>query len=60
MGLHLKFQVCAKADAKAIVSVISQLFQGNQIRFEHVFDNLTFKHMDASRKQIQSLVDFVF
>ena len=27
--------------------------------FEQVFDNLTFKHMDALRKQIQSLVDFV-
>ena len=26
---------------------------------EQVFDNLTFKHMDALRKQIQSLVDYV-
>ena len=26
---------------------------------EQVFDNLTFKHMDALRKQIQSLVDSV-
>ena len=26
---------------------------------EQIFDNLTFKHMDALRKQIQSLVDFV-
>ena len=31
----------------------------NQIGFEQFFDNLTFKHMDALRKQIQSLVDFV-
>ena len=27
--------------------------------FEQVFDNLTFKNMDALRKQIQSLVDYV-
>ena len=27
--------------------------------FEQVFDNLTFKHMDTLRKQIQSLVDYV-
>ena len=27
--------------------------------FEQVFDNLTFKHIDALRKQIQSLVDTV-
>ena len=26
---------------------------------EQAFDNLTFMHMDASRKQIQSLVDYV-
>ena len=27
--------------------------------FEQVFNNLTFKHKDAVRKQIQSLVDYV-
>ena len=27
--------------------------------FEQVFDNLTFKHMDALGKQIQSVVDYV-
>ena len=27
--------------------------------FKQVFDNLTVKHMDALRKQIQSLVDYV-
>ena len=27
---------------------------------EQVFDNLTFKHMDALRKQIQSLVQSTF
>ena len=26
---------------------------------EQVFDNLTLKHMDALRKQTQSLVDYV-
>ena len=29
------------------------------MRFEQVFDNLTFKRIDALRKQIQSLVDYV-
>ena len=28
--------------------------------FKQVFDNLTVKHMDALRKQIQSLADFFF
>ena len=27
--------------------------------FKQVFDDLTFKHMDALRKQIQSLADYV-
>ena len=27
--------------------------------FKHVFDNLTVKHMDALRKQIQSIADYV-
>ena len=27
--------------------------------FKQVFDNLTVKHMDGLRKQIQSLADFV-
>ena len=35
-------------------------FRANQIGFEEVFDNLTFKHMHALRKQIQFLVDHVF
>ena len=32
-------------------------FRVNQMGFEQVFDNVTFKHMDALRKQIQSLLD---
>ena len=28
--------------------------------FKQVFDNLTVKHMDAVRKQIQSLADYVW
>ena len=31
-------------------------FRVNQIEFRQVFDKLTFKHMDALREQIQSLV----
>ena len=27
--------------------------------FDQVFGNINFKHMDALRKQIQSLVDYV-
>ena len=33
-------------------------FRANQMRFEQVFDNVTCKHMDALRKQIQSLIDY--
>ena len=29
------------------------------MQFEQVFDNLTFNRVDALRKQIQSLVDYV-
>ena len=34
-------------------------FRANQRGSEQVFDNLTFKYMDALRKQIQSLDDYV-
>ena len=34
-------------------------FMANQMGSERLFDNLTIKHMDALRKQIQSLVDSV-
>ena len=44
---------------QAIVSVISQLFLWNQVGFKQVFNNLTVKHMDVLRKQIQSLADCV-
>ena len=44
----------------SIVSAISQFFRTNQVVFKQVFDDLTFKHIDALRKQIQSLVDYVF
>ena len=64
-------QVCPKAETtglemavlvevpQAVVSVISQLIQGEPSGIQQVFDNLTVKHMDALRKQIQSLTDFV-
>ena len=44
---------------QTIVSAISQFFRANQVGFEQVFNNLTFKHMDALRKQIQSLADYI-
>ena len=34
-------------------------FGANQKEFEKVFDNLTFKRMDALREMIQSFVDYV-
>ena len=34
-------------------------FRANQMGFKQVFDNLTVKLMDALRKQIQSLADYV-
>ena len=34
-------------------------FRANQIGSEQVFGDLTFKHRDALRKQIDSLVDYV-
>ena len=56
-------QVCAKTETRgfdmdflvqtpqAKVSVISRLFQGaNQMGSEQIFDNLTFKLMEALRK----------
>ena len=43
----------------AIFSVIVYCFRETQIGFEQVFDNVTFKHIDTLRKQIQSLIDYV-
>ena len=43
----------------AVVSFISQLFQGEPSGIQTGIPNLTVKHMDALRKQIQSLADFV-
>ena len=34
-------------------------FRANQVGFKQVFDNLAVKHIDALRKQIQSLADYV-
>ena len=61
-------QVCAKAETRdlemAFLVKLSFLlflncFKANQMRFEQVFDNLIVKLIDALRKQIQSLVDYV-
>ena len=64
-------QVCAKSETRSLEMVFlvkSQrptfllfldCFWANQMGFEQVFDNLIFKHMDALRNQIQSLVDYV-
>ena len=64
-------QVCAKAETKGLEMAFlvkshrsSSLlflngFRANQVGFKQVFDNLTVKHMDALRKQIQSLAAYV-
>ena len=66
-------QVCAKAETRArglevaflvkshrsLFLLFLNCFKANQMGFEQVFNNLNVKHMDALRKQIQSLVDYV-
>ena len=72
MGLQaFEVQVCAKAETRGpemafLVKVPRPLFllflncfRANQVGFKQVFDNLTVKHMDALRKQIQSLANYV-
>ena len=74
MGLQaFEVQVCAKAETRGlaiamvflvtvpqpVVSVISQLFQGEPSGIQTGIRYLTVKHMDALRKQIQSLAVFV-
>ena len=74
MGLQaFEVQVCAKAETRGLEmaffgkSPIGRRFcyfsigsaRASQVGFKQVFDNLTVKHMDALRKQIQSLADFV-
>ena len=55
-GLEMAFLVKARL---AVVSVISQLFQGEPSWIQTGFDNLAVKYIDALRKQIQSLADYV-
>ena len=64
-------QLCAKAETRglemaflakilqAIVLLFLNYFRANQVGFKQVFDNLTVKHIDALRKKIQSLADYV-
>ena len=64
-------QVNAKAETKGlkmaffvkisstIFSAILNCFRANQIECEQMFDKLTLKDMDALKKQIQPLVDYV-
>ena len=72
MGLQaFEVQVCAKAETRGLKMAFLEkvprpsfllflnCFRANQVGFKQVFDNLTVKHMDALRKQIQSLADFV-
>ena len=37
--------------SQTTVSATSQFFKASQIGFEQAFNNLTFKHIDALRKQ---------
>ena len=51
-GILVKF-------ARATISAVSQCFRANQIGFEEIFDNLTFKPIHDTTKKIRSLVDYV-
>ena len=72
MGLQaFEVQVCAKAETRGLKMafllqshrpsflLFLNYFRANQVEFKGVFDNLIVKHMDALRKQIQSLADYV-
>ena len=64
-------QVCAKAETRGLEMpflvkphrpsflLLLNCFRANQVGFKQVFDDLTVKHMNALRKQIQSLADYV-
>ena len=56
-GLEIAFFVKSR---RSSFLLFLNCFRANQIGFEQVFDHLTFKHMDALRKQIQSRVDYVW
>ena len=55
-GLEMAFLVI---DHRPSFLLFVDCFRANQMGFEQVFDNLTFKDMDALTKQIQSLVNYV-
>ena len=72
MGLQaFEVQVCAKAETRGLKTaffvkshrlsflLFLNCFRARQVEFKQIFDNLTVKHMDALRKQIQSLADYV-
>ena len=58
-------QVCAKAETRGleiaflVKALFLNCFRANQVGFKQIFDNLTVKHIDALKKQIQSLADYV-
>ena len=45
-GLEMAFLIKI---SQTIISAFLDCFKANEMRFEQVFDNLTFKHMDALR-----------
>ena len=72
MGLQaFEIQVCAKAETRGLEMAFLEkshrlsfllflnCFRANQVGFKQLFNNLTVKHMDTLRKQIQSLTDYV-
>ena len=66
-----ELQICANAETRGLeMAFLVKLhrpsfllflnrFKANQVGFKQVFDNLAVKHIDALRKQIQSLADYV-
>ena len=68
---RFEVQVCTKAETRDLEMAFSvkshwsafqlflNCFTANQMGFEQFFDKLTFKHIDALKKQIQYLVDYI-
>ena len=69
-GVNLEFKLVRKLKPEAAkrhfwsnsyrpsLLLLLNCSRANQMGFEQIFDNLTFKHMDDLRKQIQYLVMF--
>ena len=53
-------KICVYICIWSIISFFLNGIRANQMGFEQVFDNLTFKRIIALRKKIQSVVNYLF